>query len=55
MRDMIKHNIGADMSMRDSVNLIADLCDLLPAEMEDMDTCDFEKLQSQLLSFRGAL
>ena len=55
MRDMVKHNIGLDMSMEDSVNLIADLCGLVPPEIEEMDTCDFEKLQNQLLSFRGAL
>ena len=54
MRDMIECNIGTDMSMRDSVNLVARLCDLVPAELEDLDTCDFEKLQNQLLAFRGA-
>lgn len=53
MRDMLKHNINADMTLKDSVNLIADLCGLLPEDMECMDTCDFERLQNQLLSFRG--
>lgn len=55
MRDMVNHQIGADMTMRDSVNLLADLCGLLPEDLEMMDTCDFEKLQNQLLRFRGAL
>lgn len=53
MRDMLKHQIGLDMTMQDSVNLIADLCGLVPDDVEVMDTCDFEKLQSQLLRFRG--
>lgn len=53
MRDMIKHNVDLNMSVRDSVNLIADLCGLVPDELEEMDTCDFEKLQKQLLDFRG--
>lgn len=53
MRDMVKHQIGAEMKIQDSINLIADLCGLLPPELEELDTCDFEKLQNQLLSFRG--
>lgn len=53
MADMIKHQIGLDMTMQDSVNLIADLCGLVSDDIEKMDTCDFEKLQNQLLRFRG--
>lgn len=53
MRDMIKHNVDDNMTVQDSVNLIADLCGLVPVELEDMDTCDYEKLQKQFLAFRG--
>lgn len=53
MRDFVRHKIGQDMNLGDSIALVADLCGLVPDEMEDMDTCDFEKLQNQLLSFRG--
>lgn len=52
MRDMLKRQIGMDMTLQDSVNLIADLCGLVSADVEQMDTCDFEKLQNQLLQFR---
>lgn len=54
MKDILKNNMGLDMDMQDAVNLIADLCGLVAPEMEEMDTCDFEKLQKQLLAFRGA-
>lgn len=53
MSDMIKHNIGADAGLQESVNLLSTLCDLVPDEMEQMDTVDFDKLQKQLLAFRG--
>lgn len=53
MRDMVKHDIGADVNLANSMALIADLCNLAPPELDDMDTCDYEKLQNQLLSFRG--
>lgn len=53
MRDMIKRNIDANAGIRESVGLIADLCGLVPDEVEELDTCDFEKLQNQLLRFRG--
>lgn len=53
MRDMLKHQIGLDMTLQDTVNLIADLCGLVPDDVEALDTCDFEKLHSQLLRFRG--
>lgn len=53
MRDMLAHDIGLDVKLKDAVNLIAALCNLAPPEIEELDTCDFEKLQNQLLSFRG--
>lgn len=53
LKDMIRHNAGADMNLQDSAELIAELCGLVPPEVEEMDITDFEKLQDQLLSFRG--
>lgn len=53
MRDMLKHNIGATNTLAENVALIADLCGMVPEELELFDTVDFEKLQDQLLSFRG--
>lgn len=53
MRDFIKNKIGNEMSIVDSVNLISDLCGLVPDELELIDSCDFEKLQDQLMAFRG--
>ena len=52
MRDMLKfkdvgHELAADFA------LIAHLCGVLPEELENADSCDYEKLQAQLLRFRG--
>lgn len=54
MRDMLKNQSGAQMTLKDTVALIGDLCGLVPDEMELLDSIDFEKLQDQLLAFRGA-
>lgn len=51
--DLLKHNLEVDISFKDSVVLLADLCGLVPEELELLDFYDFEKLQAQLLSFRG--
>ena len=53
MRDLIKHNITQKSDLRDDVNFIADLCNMTIEEMEYFDASDFEKLQAQLLRFRG--
>ncbi len=53
MRDLLKHNIRADSGLEQDLSLIADLCGLTRNEIELFDTCDYEKLQTQLLTFRG--
>lgn len=53
MKDMLKHKIDLDMKVQDAANLIGDLCGLVPDEMEELDCNDFDKLQKQLLAFRG--
>lgn len=54
IRDMIKHKLGANITIEQSMELLADLCDLVPDEMELMDLSDFVKLQDQLLAFQAA-
>lgn len=53
MKDMLKHQRGMEMDLNEAIHMIADLCGLVPDEIEMLDTCDFERLQDQLLSFRG--
>lgn len=53
VRDMIKHQMRAEMTLKESVNLLADLCDLNPEDMELLDTSDYENLMDAFLSFRG--
>lgn len=53
MGDMARHNLTANSSVAQEMALMADLCDLAPDEIALMDTTDFEKLQDQLLRFRG--
>lgn len=53
MRDFLKHKIDLDMNIEDAVKLLSDLCGIVPDELEMLDVCDFEKLQVQLLRFRG--
>lgn len=53
VRDWLKYDLKDDFSFKDSVGLLADLCGLVPDELEMLDFYDFEKLQAQLLSFRG--
>lgn len=52
MKDMIKH-VKNNMGLEEDMGLVADLCNLTISEIEMFDTCDYEKLQSQLLRFRG--
>lgn len=52
MKDMLKFDID-NVSIEESMKLVAGLCGLVPAEMEEMDSSDFDKLQKQLLLFRG--
>ena len=54
MKDMLAHKIGASSGLKEDMGFIADLCNLVPDELEQLDTCDYEKLQNQLLRFRGA-
>lgn len=53
MKDMLKHNVTSEISIGESVALMADLCGLLPDDLDEFDVSDYEKLQKQLLSFRG--
>jgi len=53
MRDMLKHKIGPHSGLAEDLALMADLCGLVTDELENFDTCDYEKLQAQLLRFRG--
>ena len=53
VRDWLNYDLKDDFSLKDSVGLIADLCGLVPDELEMLDFYDFERLQAQLLSFRG--
>lgn len=53
MGDILKRNFTGEIDLAASVALIGDLCGLVPDEMEMVDASDFEKLQDQLLSFRG--
>ena len=41
------------MGLEEDMGLVADLCNLTISEIEMFDTCDYEKLHSQLLRFRG--
>jgi hypothetical protein len=53
MRDMLKHKIGPEAGLEEDMAMNADLCGLTPADLEEFDVCDYEKLQAQLLRFRG--
>ncbi|WP_022656434.1 phage tail assembly protein [uncultured Desulfovibrio sp.] len=53
MKDMLNHNVGPDSGLVEDMALIAALCGLVPEELEQFDTCDYERLQAQLLRFRG--
>lgn len=54
MKDMLAHKVGANSGLKEDMALVAALCNLVPDELEQLDTCDYEKLQDQLLRFRGA-
>lgn len=52
--DLIRHNInGAGYDLKDDIAFYADLCGLVPDEMELFDFADYEKIQQQFFSFRG--
>ena len=52
--DLLKHNInGAGYSLKDDIGFYADLCDLVPDELELFDFTDYEKIQQQFFRFRG--
>ena len=52
MKDMLKFDLD-NVSIEESMKLVASLCGLVPDELEEMDSIDFDKLQKQLLRFRG--
>lgn len=52
VKDMLKHQKGQEMTLTEAAGLLADLCGILPEDIELLDVSDFEKLQNQLLSFR---
>jgi hypothetical protein len=52
MKDMLKFDLD-NVSIEESMKLVASLCGLVPDELEEMDSSDFDKLQKQLLRFRG--
>lgn len=52
--DLLKHNInGENYNLRDDIGFYADLCGLVPDEMEMLDAMDYEKIQEQFFRFRG--
>lgn len=52
--DLLKNNInGTGYSLKDDIGFFADLCGLVPDEMELLDFTDYEKVQQQFFSFRG--
>jgi len=53
MRDVKKHNVGPNSGLAEDMAFMADICGLVPEELEEFDTADYEKLQTQLLRFRG--
>lgn len=52
MKDMLKYDF-ATLSLAESIKLIASLCGLVPEEVEELDSSDFEELMNQFLRFRG--
>ena len=52
LKDILKHQ-SDNMTLAESRDFIADLCGLLPEELELFDIADFERLQDKFLSFRA--
>ena len=51
--DMLACPIRDAGDVAGEVALMARLCDLVPEELQDLDWSDYERLQRELLSFRG--
>lgn len=52
LRDTVKHNHRKD-NMDRGIAILADLCDLAPEHLHELDELDFDAVQSQYESFRG--
>lgn len=51
---LLKHNInGSNYNIRDDIGFYAELCGLVPDEIEQLDFTDYEKIQEQFFRFRG--
>lgn len=55
LKDLIKHNIDANSSVMATANFAADLCNLLPDEIELLDVADYEKIADAVGRFRNAV
>jgi Phage tail assembly chaperone proteins, E, or 41 or 14 len=51
VRDMLGSSKGDGSDAEKEVRLFADLCDLTPAVIEDMDIADYQKLQKEYSDF----
>lgn len=51
--DILKHKIGANSGLKKDIAFYADLCGLVPDEMERLDSVDYDKIQTQFFRFRG--
>lgn len=52
MRDMKKAQAHKD-DMTKSIHMMADLCEVAPALIEELDTADFEKVSAKVGEFMG--
>ena len=53
IKDMITHHMETGSGLAEEMELLCDLTGLNPSELERLDLVDYEKLQQQLLNFRG--
>lgn len=53
VRDLIAANKSSDDNAERELKLLANLVELAPEEMEDLDVRDYTKLQTQLKVFFG--
>lgn len=52
--DLLRHNINSSgYSLKDDIGFYAELCNLVPDELELFDFTDYEKIQQQFFRFRG--
>ncbi len=53
LKDLLKHSTDKpSYGMKEEANLLADLCNMNPEDLGELDSMDFEALQQQLVRFR---